>query len=149
MGKGTNPKKPHDALSIKLGKRIRDLRQSKNMRILDLANMTGLTSSMISQVERSGISPSIETLKKIGNALDVPVGYFFEEDNEDITQNEQSLDASRVEGTSDSQVKNGLNIMEVSPVVHEHQRKILSPGKGVQFYLLNPNFDFFVRVFNA
>lgn len=141
MEKKANSKKPKDALSSKLGGRIRDLRQSQNLRILDLAKMTNLTSSMISQVERAGISPSIETLKKIGNALNVPVGYFFEEDNEDVIQTEQSLDASRVEGTSNSQVKSGLNIMEASPVVHEHQRKILSPGKGVQFFLLNPNLD--------
>jgi len=141
MGKETNPKKPHDALSIKLGKRIRDLRQSKNMRILDLANMTGLTSSMISQVERSGISPSIETLKKIGNALAVPVGYFFEEDNEENQPIDTSTDSARAGIASDPQIIRGMQIMEISPVVHEHQRKVLSPGKGVQFYLLNPNLD--------
>ena len=42
--------------------------------------MTSLTSSMISQVERGGISPSIDTLKKIANALNVSVGYFFEDE---------------------------------------------------------------------
>jgi len=48
-----------------LGGRIRELRLARNYRILDLAKMTGLTSSMISQVERGGISPSIDTLKKL------------------------------------------------------------------------------------
>ncbi|MDD2534909.1 MAG: helix-turn-helix transcriptional regulator, partial [Eubacteriales bacterium] len=83
MGATSKPKNPNDDLSTELGQRIRALRQSKKMRILDLANQTSLTSSMISQVERAGISPSIETLKKIGNALNVPVSYFFEEKNDD------------------------------------------------------------------
>lgn len=34
-----------------------------------------------------------------------------------------------------------LDIAENSPVVHKQNRKVLSPGKGVNFYLLNPNLD--------
>lgn len=125
----------NDDLSVTLGKRIREFRKQKNLKIVDIANKTGLTVSMISQVERAIISPSIETLKKIGNAMDMPVGYFFEE----------------VEGPSKLPiVKNSIKNMEglydiifpdQNPVVHEHQRKILSPGKGIHFYLLNPNMN--------
>ena len=108
--------------------RIRELRKDKKYRLKDLAEKTGLTASMISQVENASISPSIETLKKIGNALDVPVSYFFVDKSDDE-------DGSG----SESQTANGYP--EASPVVHENKRKILSPGKGVTYYLLNPNLD--------
>jgi len=124
-----------------LGGRIRELRLARNYRILDLAKMTGLTSSMISQVERGGISPSIDTLKKIANALEVSVGYFFEEEkNPDLTSANLKTQTPEVNASYD-QLRPDLNIVENSPVVHEQHRKVLSPGKGVNFYLLNPNMD--------
>jgi transcriptional regulator with XRE-family HTH domain len=141
MAKKASTSAEQDQHLLVLGGRIRELRLARNHRILDLANMTGLTSSMISQVERGGISPSIDTLKKIANALDVSVGYFFE--NEEIPDPALSSQSpSKPESTvSYDQLRPDLNIVEISPVVHEHQRKILSPGKGVNFYLLNPNLD--------
>lgn len=114
--------KSNKNISTELSHRIRTLRKEKNLKVIDVAKKTGLTSSFISQVERSLVSPSIETLKKIGDALDTPLSYFFE----------SSSDADAT-----NQIPNGLN--EKSPVVHIHQRKILSPQPGVNFYLLNPD----------
>jgi transcriptional regulator with XRE-family HTH domain len=108
--------------SMELGQHIRSVREEKNLKIIDVAKATGLTSSFISQVERSLVSPSIETLKKIGEALEVPLSYFFEPSRDD-----------------EAQSQNSVVITERSPVVHENQRKILSPEPGVVFYLLNPD----------
>jgi len=107
--------------NVELGQQIRSLRQEKKLKIIDVARATGLTSSFISQVERSLVSPSIDTLKKIAEALNVPLSYFFEPSNDEV------------------QVQNSTVIVEKSPVVHENQRKILSPEPGVIFYLLNPD----------
>ncbi|MCG8481730.1 MAG: cupin domain-containing protein [Clostridia bacterium] len=125
----------NDDLSITLGNRIRELRKEKNLKIVDLSNLTGLTVSMISQVERAIISPSIETLKKIGNAMDTPVGYFFEDVNQSEPQVNKGNNGQTIDGVSN------FVFPEVHPVVHEHQRKMLSPGKGIHFYLLNPNLN--------
>ncbi|MGI5849927.1 MAG: cupin domain-containing protein [Christensenellales bacterium] len=111
-------------VTSQLGLRIRKLRNIKEMKIVDLAEATGLSSSLISQVERGAISPSIETLKNIGNVLGVSVGSLFEESE-----------------PADSKLDIEEKLAEISPVVHEHQRKILSPGQGIKFYLLNPNMD--------
>lgn len=135
----SNPKQ--DKMTHALGSRIRELRQVRNYRILDLAQMTGLTSSMISQVERGGISPSIDTLKKIANVLNVSVGYFFEDEEEIAARPNSVLDQAQVSTIASTLDLTGLKIVEISPVVHEHQRKMLSPGKGVTFFLLNPNLD--------
>jgi transcriptional regulator with XRE-family HTH domain len=146
MAKKTETNSKQDRHTHVLGNRIRELRQTRNYRILDLANMTGLTSSMISQVERGGISPSIDTLKKIANVLEVSVGYFFEDEDETGSKPAATTPAVQEIPNQDSpnvnaMMRNDLDIVEKSPVVHEHQRKILSPGKGVNFYLLNPNMD--------
>ena len=102
---------------MSLGAIIRKTRVEKGLKIVEVAEETGLTSSTISQVERELMSPSIDTLKKIGNVLGVPISYFFEE---------VETDKPRIH-------------LEKSPVVHKEQRKILRPNNGVTFYLLNPD----------
>lgn len=114
--------------AINLGKRIRELRLSMNLKIVDVAKMTGLTASMISQVERAAILPSIETLKKLGDALDTPISHFFQ----DVGEIEQGMETQNAAPAMTA---------EVSPVVHAHQRKILSPNPGINFFLLNPNMN--------
>lgn len=114
-----------------LGEKIKNRRLEKGMKIIEVSRKTGLTSSMISQVERSLISPSIDTLKKIGEAIDIPVSYFFEDSNEEA-KNEEAKNEETQKGYA------GV-VIERSPVVREHQRKVLSPGPGVTFHLLNPD----------
>lgn len=88
MIKKSDAKSYENQLINKIGNRIRELRKAQNYRVMDLALMTKLTSSMISQVEKNGKSPSIETLIKIAGALNVKVGYFFE--NEQVDEEESS-----------------------------------------------------------
>jgi transcriptional regulator with XRE-family HTH domain/mannose-6-phosphate isomerase-like protein (cupin superfamily) len=122
-----------------LGEKIRDIRKTRKMTMTHLANSTGLTPSMISQVERSIISPSIETLKKIGNVLEIPLSLLFE-DMDDFTPTLATPLINQMTGMELflSQLP-PLNLHNQSPVVHEGHRKILSPGKGIRFYLLTPN----------
>ena len=40
-----------------------------------------MTSSMLSQIERDLVNPSIATLRAISKALDVPLFMFFKEEN--------------------------------------------------------------------
>jgi transcriptional regulator with XRE-family HTH domain len=60
-----------------LGAKIREKRKEQNMSIKELATRTGLTSGFISQVERNQTEPSITSLRKVAQALDVAVFYFF------------------------------------------------------------------------
>lgn len=60
-----------------LGNRIRTKRLEQNMSIKEMAERTGLTSGFISQVERNQTEPSITSLRKISEALDVAVFNFF------------------------------------------------------------------------
>ena len=47
------------------------------MSLKDLAERIGLTASFLSQVERELAEPSITSLRKIAEALDVPIFYFL------------------------------------------------------------------------
>ena len=66
-----------------LGERIRNKRTEKNMSMKDLSELTGLTPGFISQVERDLAEPSITSLRKIAEALEVAVFHFFVEEESD------------------------------------------------------------------
>lgn len=69
-----------------VGKRIRHLRKVQALTAEDLAKLAGVSQSMISQIERGQVSPSLDTLWKISHCLKVPVFSFFEsQDQEDVT----------------------------------------------------------------
>jgi transcriptional regulator with XRE-family HTH domain len=64
---------------VGLGEKLREIRTLRGLQQRELAARAGLTSSLISQVERDRLSPSIATLRKLAQVLDVPVSQFFEE----------------------------------------------------------------------
>jgi transcriptional regulator with XRE-family HTH domain len=142
----TVPSEP-DKVNLILGSRIRTQRIKHNMKISDLADLTGLTSSTISQVERALISPSIATLKKICDAMNIPISYLFEDTNaadqdrlpSSAEERNRSLGGNIPDIAAHMKLYTQINLMGLSPVVHKEERKILSPGPGIRFYLLNPN----------
>ena len=50
---------------IDLGKKIQDFRNMRSMSLRELAKRAGTTASMLSQIERNLVNPSISTLKSI------------------------------------------------------------------------------------
>lgn len=53
------------------------MRNQQNMTLKDLSEKTGLSVSFLSQVERGASSLAITSLKKISDALNVPISSFF------------------------------------------------------------------------
>lgn len=69
---------------INIGKKIASIRKNKGLSIKDLASKTGVTASMLSQLERGLANPSINTLKTIAQVLEVQLFTFFiEEEKKD------------------------------------------------------------------
>lgn len=101
-----------------LGDTIRQTRLKKRLRLKELAEKTGLTTGFLSQVERNRTDPSIASLRKISDALEVPIF---------------SLLTDR---------------MQPSRVVRKEERKILSlPASHVQYELLSPDVDRNIEMF--
>src|SRR4051812_30922993 len=67
-----------------LGGIIRGLRQERQLSTVALAKRCGVSTSLISQVERGGTSPSLDVLWGLARALDVPIGTFFQGDAIDV-----------------------------------------------------------------
>jgi len=67
---------------INIGKKISDIRKKQKLTIKELSEVTGVTSSMLSQLERGLANPSINTLKAVAQALNVPLFTFFIEDEQ-------------------------------------------------------------------
>jgi len=67
---------------MKLGKGIRECRSAKGMTLKELAELTELSVSYLSQLERDSISPSLKSLAKIAQALNVPIVSFFLKQND-------------------------------------------------------------------
>jgi transcriptional regulator with XRE-family HTH domain len=65
---------------LHLGKKIRELRLSKGLSLQDMAETTGLSRPLLSQIEEEVAAPPIATLLKISHALDVSISYFFREE---------------------------------------------------------------------
>jgi transcriptional regulator with XRE-family HTH domain len=68
-----------------MGKRIKKRREILGFQVKELSLRIGVTSSLISQIERGKAFPSIVTLKKIAEALKTTVGDLIGE-NENLVQ---------------------------------------------------------------
>lgn len=62
---------------IKLGKRIKALRESKNMTQDTLAEKIGLSNNYVSNIECASSKPSVDTLVKICNVFETTPDYIL------------------------------------------------------------------------
>lgn len=65
---------------LKLGKKLQMYRTTRGMSIRELSDATGITASMLSQIEHEQVNPSINSLNNIAKALGVPLYCFFQEE---------------------------------------------------------------------
>jgi len=65
-------------LNTEIGRRIRTQRHAAELTLKQLANRTGLSVSLISQIELGKSAASMSTMHKLGAALGVRMTYFFE-----------------------------------------------------------------------
>jgi transcriptional regulator with XRE-family HTH domain len=64
---------------LSIGERLATLRQEHRYSIRRLAERAGVSASLISDVERGKVEPSISTLKRLSDALGTTLTYFFSE----------------------------------------------------------------------
>ena len=62
---------------IRVGEKIKELREKKGLSLKDLADLTGFSTALLSQMENHLVSPSHGTIIKLAKALGVKVGDFL------------------------------------------------------------------------
>ncbi len=67
----------HEAPSVGVGRRLRQLRDSQDISMRRLASRSGLSANALSMIERGRSSPSVSTLYKLADALGVSITEFF------------------------------------------------------------------------
>ena len=72
----------HDAISVNVGARLRELREQRNISMRALATRSGLSANALSMIERGRASPSVSTLYKLADALGISITSFFSSDTE-------------------------------------------------------------------
>jgi len=91
-----------------VGRRMRELREGRRLRLRDIADRTGLSESFLSQLERGRTNASVASLLKIAEALDITVADLFDD-------------------------QGGR-----PRVLHKFERPMISFGTAAQKYMLTP-----------
>lgn len=108
----------------RLGSEIRALRTERQLSSVKLAQMCNVSSSLISQVERGLVAPSLEVLWAVARALDVPMGTFFQVD---------------AEPAADPDREDVPSIARKATIVRASQRKRLGLTDSLTYQLLSPD----------
>jgi transcriptional regulator with XRE-family HTH domain len=102
---------------MKIGTTIRAYRLQKGLSQGDIEKKTGLLRCYLSRVENGHTVPSLDTLSKIAQALDLPIAQFFVDDSLGRQFNTQKL--------SDEELKFLTQIRRYSSNLNESDRKLL------------------------
>ena len=73
-------------MSLDLGGRLRRVREAKGLSQRELARRAGISNATVSQIESNTISPSVGALKRILDALPMPLSDFFAGDQPEPAQ---------------------------------------------------------------
>jgi transcriptional regulator with XRE-family HTH domain len=76
----TAPAETGGASDLALGNRIRAARGRRGLSLGELASSAGVSKSLVSQIERGIAAPSIDTVRRLASALQLPVFSLFMEE---------------------------------------------------------------------
>ncbi|MBI9099897.1 MAG: helix-turn-helix transcriptional regulator [Spirochaetaceae bacterium] len=64
-------------LNYRFGEKIRLVRERRGMTLKEVGSVANVSESLVSQIERNKVSPSVDTLMAITDALDIDPEYLF------------------------------------------------------------------------
>src|SRR5215470_17960133 len=128
--KGRKPESSNAAasrarVSSGIGQKLRQARERKNMSVRGLARYVGVSPSLVSQIERGRVMPSVGTLYSIANELGLVV--------DDLFTGTPSRSRTRERSEAVADITN--------PVLHADQRKSIRLADGVRWERLTPTPD--------
>ncbi|KAA3630980.1 MAG: response regulator [Calditrichaeota bacterium] len=69
----------YQLVTNQIASRLKTLRNERKISLRQLANMAGISQSLIYQIEHAETAPSLATLTKLTSALQTDLSYFFED----------------------------------------------------------------------
>ncbi len=114
-------------VSSGIGPKLRQARERKNMSVRGLARYVGVSPSLVSQIERGRVMPSVGTLYSIANELGLVVDDLFTG-----AQPRRAASGGKPEPTAAD---------VVNPVLKTSQRKTIKLADGVRWERLTPTPD--------
>lgn len=126
-----------------LGRKIQDLRTQRGLSVRKLSAMAGITPSMLSQIENEQVNPSINTLRAIVGALDMPLYVLFRDDirpvpvvradQRRIIGSKQEPDVSYELLTPDTKGTIEFCMMVIAPERYSYRDSVSHAGEEVAF----------------
>ena len=124
------------------GEKIRAVRQQRGATLKQIALLAGVSESMLSQIERNRISPAIDTLLRVADALDIDFDYLFQDLKKDrmvnvVRQHERhkhignGVTYERLTRTPDHPEEHGIEgyFMSIEPGCSSGNKQYGHPGK--------------------
>ncbi|MHB9155261.1 MAG: helix-turn-helix domain-containing protein, partial [Endomicrobiales bacterium] len=133
-----------DAGEVHIGRKIREIRQKREISQAQLAAATGVTPSTISQVENNAIGLSLPALLRLSRALDVTVGALFEEEQAKTPHfifraKNRGVNALKAKGITfdavipkDEQDRVSAFVLNIAPGAETDSHFLTSKGGGVR-----------------
>jgi transcriptional regulator with XRE-family HTH domain len=118
-----------DRERLKLGLRLRELRRARRLTTRELAARSGVSASLVNQVETGRAAPSVHSLRRIARGLHVPVAEFF------LDGDEPADNAPPMQAHS-----------RVAVVRAGHRRRLQLPESHIVYELVTPDLRWAVEV---
>ena len=130
-----------------LGETIQAFRLKKNLSVKSLSEQVGMSSSMLSQIERGTATPSVSTLRSIAAVLNVPVYRLFLSDEDNLEYVVKKSQRKIISGSDSSSFPLELLtptaitniescIMTIPPFKSSSANMIAHSGEEVSYVLL-------------
>jgi len=74
-----------EQVSLKIGERLKEIRNTRQLTLDDVAELTGVSKPMLGQIERGQSSPTINILWKISTGLRIPLSFFCKQQEAEYT----------------------------------------------------------------
>lgn len=95
--------------SLRIGERLKEVRNIRQLSLDDVAEQTGVSKPMLGQIERGQSSPTINTLWKISTGLKIPLSFWCRQ------QEAEYAVARPVDGDSVTEENGGMRAYPLFP----------------------------------
>ena len=131
LGSDQNSEPNEKVRMIRLGEIIRSRRKGR-LTVEEMSELAGVSTGLISQIERGKGNPSFKTMQRLAAALQLPIGALLQDDGVPPGPPAVGSDETRV-GSSESESQNIVR--------KDARKKLVFPRESMVWELLTPDLN--------